>query len=1198
MFNKGRWEELFRRAFKNRLQRADSEIQVNVTRMVQLEYGLILLLKLPIEPESILCLPDLLTLHDLPALNHLSDDNWRMVRFARYRLPRYTSRQNWYDDLREYTRLPERVQLFDIEQNSDFENTRIQAIEKDVENWNDIEAYFPILDERPPYRIYPYNIASEGQKLQFFIQAQGSYRKHATQVTIPTGVTPKQPEWMSELPNLRQEHVEPFARKRQKPRCPQFVIDEADNLAESEIMQEKDPNRKWLSRNKNMSVTNPVSDDNHTIVVDGSAHFAGMVGSGKSTMVKVTIHRLLRTTKDTIVTVIVPSTVEAFNFADEINQLFGLSVEDTPIAVAYYGWTNRDKHIQAFLNENGGDDKHTGHRWVSTSCGLVSLIHPTEIVDMQAPPRPGSEPCERLSTVEPIVETDSDEEEPEVDNNLYACPYLSSCPSRQLVRDLKTARVIVTTAGGLQSRLPGYLDPRRLLLADYIYERSDIVFVDEADEVQAFQDDQFVNNVPLWGLPNALFSATDAPVSQALVYEALNEIEENWSFSVRDGAKYILPLLRMLNQIDNLSLRRWLGRSYFTAHRLFHSLARRMLGIPDWVPLSEMTKEEQSHYHFIGNIFSLMSSGDFTKLPDPDYVSPDKILHYGTLIEVWYACKLRDILSKATYNVPKRFLSDLEALVHRLLREDNLRQDLEHNLECLHQHMIEAAESEKITYLATDRETVETFIPKLMFALLVAGIDREVASLVYNMESRPPNITNLEASNFNPNFRSEHKVLPLAYTGPVFGTYSVPNEREPEKHSGQRGTHESLSRLEYINPGRELLLRFHELYRSFGIHGPHTVFLSGTSHLPDSTRWHIRTPVTAVLEANSEWRKTIREESHYAFEPSFYEDDKGRKRPIRVSGATGQSDDYDQAKFDALRQIAQYWGQQKTLEKELAELRNGGALWNRRQRILLFVNSYKQAKILGEFIRQYTNDNEYFTKMQVQWLKPNSDETYGGITRSSIENIAEMDVKILVAPILAIGRGHNILTPNDDEQEAKQAAFGATYFVVRPLTPPDDVNGIAAEINAYGADWLKNPPHSLLEKKTVREQETHLRQLTRSHWLEAEKRSYYKYLSEKERKDLAATTFGRFVQASGRLVRGGVPMRVRFIDAAWAPESAKNLAKSTHRIQDTVQTSLLVAMIQQLESYVSSADPIGKLLYEPFMGLAEIENLRRPKNNN
>src|SRR5690606_30001907 len=124
------------------------------------------------------------------------------------------------------------------------------------------------------------------------------------------------------------------------------------------------------------------------------------------------------------------------------------------------------------------------------------------------------------------------------------------------------------TAGALQSRLPGFFDPRRLLLADYIYEQVDVVFVDEADEVQAFEDDLFVNTVPLWNLPKGLFYAADAPVSNALRRDALSEIEENWAFSLRDGTKYILPILRMLSRPGSQSLRNWIGRSYFSAYRL------------------------------------------------------------------------------------------------------------------------------------------------------------------------------------------------------------------------------------------------------------------------------------------------------------------------------------------------------------------------------------------------------------------------------------------------------------------------------------------------------------------------------------------------------------------------------------------------------------------------------------------------------
>jgi hypothetical protein len=155
------------------------------------------------------------------------------------------------------------------------------------------------------------------------------------------------------------------------------------------------------------------------------------------------------------------------------------------------------------------------------------------------------------------------------------------------------------------------------------------------------------------------------------------------------------------------------------------------------------------------------------------------------------------------------------------------------------------------------------------------------------------------------------------------------------------------------------------------------------------------------------------------------------------------------------------------------------------------------------------------------------------------------------------------------------------------------VNGIAAEINCYGDKWLQQPHPDIASQSSVRNQEIALRRLALSHWHQAERRTYYKQLSVAERNDLAATTFGRFVQAAGRLVRGGVPVQIRFIDAAWAPESARYLCPSLkHRRLDTVYTSLLVAMICRLKVYTAANDPIGQLLYAPFAGLDDIDGLR------
>jgi hypothetical protein len=1188
MFKKGEWYQSLRELMIHRLGgEAVNYSHDTLRRMVEVEFGLRLLELLGLTQEPVITVSDLLTLHRLPRLHNFSDDEWRLISYARYRIPNYISRQRWRDDLREYALMPDRTKLYQVSRHTALDHQMLASTRKSLDFGGHLSAYDICIQERPSYQYSDYRMAHPGQIYYFDTYPENASRRYPVSVELPDNIIVQPPQWRSHVPNIKDnDQLERYIQTRQRRKRDSIHLDwTRDIVSESRLMESKDPDRNWAQRISEMSLQN--RDGTSDLTIDGQIHTVGMVGAGKSTLVKVVSHHIVRSGEDARIAVIVPSTMDAFSFANEINKILG-SDSDKPAAVVYFGWTGRDKYIRSFLNEHGDDPSHFGHRWVSQSCALMAHIAPSDMADMQSAPRPGTEPCEKLAD-SPLKSENDDLTRFQPPKRNIVCPFIAQCPSHQKLYDLEQARIIVTTAGALQSRLPGFFDPRRLLLADYIYEQVDIVFVDEADEVQSFEDDLFVNIVPLWNLPRGLFYAADAPVSSALRRDTLSEIEENWAFSLRDGAKYILPILRMLSRPGSQSLRYWIGRSYFSAYRLLQMAARRMIGLPDWVSTSDMTTDELEQYKFVSAIFSLLTAHDMTKIPDVEYASDDMIQQYGLHEVVYFAGKLRDLLARAVVNVPRDLEDDLLRLIRHILEVIGL--NLVDTLTKLEHQIEKYSERDGYPYVsATERETEKTFAHKLMFCLLSAGLDREIRALVYNADAQPSTVSGiLDVRDFNPNFRSTHARLPIAYTGSVFGTYYASGDRKPEHHKGERGEQETLARLEYVNPGRELLLQFHELYRLFGIEGPHVVFLSGTSYLPDSSRWHIRTPIGAVLKANTTWSDTIRDLSEYTFSPVVDEDN----QPIRVSGAGKTSSDSDQAKEDALRQIARYWGHNETLENQLDDLRRRGdelACWQDRDRLLLFVNSYTQSEILGKAIRQYSS----FGETSVQWLTPGSDEdVVDGISRASIENVASSETRILVAPLSAIGRGHNILT-----LDRTKAAFGATYFVVRPLNPPGDVNGIAAEINNYGAKWLNpdNPDERIAQMQYISEQETELRRLALEYWHHAEQRTYYSRLNPQERHDLGATTLGRFVQAAGRLVRGGVPMLVHFVDAAWAPISADRIA-GKHRKSDTPQTSLLVEMVCRLRAYTQPHDLYGSILYQPFTGLLHTQNLYFNEDN-
>jgi hypothetical protein len=87
------------------------------------------------------------------------------------------------------------------------------------------------------------------------------------------------------------------------------------------------------------------------------------------------------------------------------------------------------------------------------------------------------------------------------------------------------------------------------------------------------------------------------------------------------------------------------------------------------------------------------------------------------------------------------------------------------------------------------------------------------------------------------------------------------------------------------------------------------------------------------------------------------------------------------------------------------------------------------------------------------------------------------------------------------------------------------------------------------------------------------------------RRSLAATMAATIIQATGRLLRGGVPFLAYFVDAAWAPRSANQLP-------DAKKESLLIETIDIVNEYCQ--DTIGNALFGPLNdALQRIEGVVR-----
>jgi hypothetical protein len=280
--------------------------------------------------------------------------------------------------------------------------------------------------------------------------------------------------------------------------------------------------------------------------------------------------------------------------------------------------------------------------------------------------------------------------------------------------------------------------------------------------------------------------------------------------------------------------------------------------------------------------------------------------------------------------------------------------------------------------------------------------------------------------------------------------------------------------------------------------------------------------------------------------------------------------------------------------RQLAE--NDPDNWADRDRLLLLVNSYDQCKWIAEEMQglwgAMADKIHYLESSGNQEDETdNDDQIRTSLQRVDIEKFAQGNGKILVAPLQAIGRRFNILNAHG------KAAFGAVYFLTRPMPHPHDVPAIAQELNRRTQDWFEDDEFiAWKEGDSVYARGNELRRCSEDYWRRVELRKWYSQLHDEKdnpdmgadktklhanpRRDLAATTAGKVIQAVGRLMRGNVPFHAYFVDAAWGPQQAQRLnGKDTNL--DTPRTSLLAALIDVMAEYAES--PVGRALYKPLL---------------
>lgn len=465
--------------------------------------------------------------------------------------------------------------------------------------------------------------------------------------------------------------------------------------------------------------------------------------------------------------------------------------------------------------------------------------------------------------------------------------------------------------------------------------------------------------------------------------------------------------------------------------------------------------------------------------------------------------------------------------------------------------------------LPLEAPKIQEIATKLEFALLVCILQGKLHFMM-NRWKHVQDTLKLEAED------SMWFQAPPADYNSIIPAMPMGNQFAFQYHKSYKEQLGSLRFFRCTGVGRWSLLHFNDLFASDNIASPHILLMSGTSWAGKSPAYHVDIPVTGVLSPN-----TNKQFSIYSEFLHLYDNKNGKNEAIFVSGT-------EDKKQKNLERIITKLVEEEYFEQQLVDMKD--------RKILLVVNSYEQVKIVHDHLIRLGWGNRVvaLTKddNKSEWLDDDEQENYSTLQRGRVSEFAHKpDKVILIAPLKAIERGHNIVDENG------MAAIGAAYFLILPHPSPDDLSYAIHSINRWAIENYKIATGENLEKLG-----TNFRDKAYSQWLRLLHLPLR--LRTLDEKNLTAMHWDIAVslwQVVGRLIRGSSDASLFWCDAKFG----LNVAQMNEQ-EDTPSTSILVGIRDLLQPYFEDdSEQISKIdkqivqaLYRPFYeAIANTKNL-------
>jgi len=1088
------------------------------------------------------------------AADQIAVEGEQMVRIGRHLLWELRRRRNWHQLLAWYQELPSELRGFDV--TSDTESPRRLQPSIAYDRW---ELFEGTLTLPPPFAVRQMPVAEPGT----WRFTEG---RMWSSVTIPERLPMASPD---------PHHLTPV-RDAGPMRVPWSELHETAEWMDRLLADLELPAGNWKRRLSRIwpyvpNSSNTDYEQSNELVVDRLHHMVGMVGAGKSTLRDILAVWAARNGRRC--TLVVGDVAEALHLVALFDSL-GLA------AAPILGATTRERHIQRLHRRLANQGQSTllthdspGFDYLSTACPLDALRG----VETELPMQYSHSPCTRLQSVSkqrtrsvlsPLAPDAPNDDEPRKPR-LHGCPLWSSCPRHHGSRELANAMIWVATPASLvHSAVPAHQNVERIRYWELACRRSDMIIVDEADRVQMQLDTMFAPAAVLAGrAPNSWLDEVAQHKVEELARSGRVQLSDSdvmrWTAATNTVTAATDRIYFML--LRNPDLRTWVEADYFSAWTLQAKITSEWFGDDDAHDAADSPESSSAD-----------DTDDEQDEPDeaPSHPAPGEGMlsreDITQILDDFRDDPLGDGYRRSRQGRPRRpEAQPLIALTRQLLattgttaaREQAVRQLVA---------LSGRAEPKRGAY-KTDKEYLKAKrqfrrqTVQFEFTLILASLHNRL-DLMTEMWPRVEAALNLASSSNVLSRKPPEDYRPLVPESPMGNILGFQFQSDEESRNGLASG--ELRFFRCAGNGRELLLTMPDLAFADGLAAPAVLLMSGTSWAGTSTRYHVLAPVNSILKPPAEELKAI---ATSTFRTHFLAHN---GKPLRLSGARPHVRPIVLEQM--LSQLARRTADSglSPMEQELTAIADP-----RRRRLLILTGSYAEARRAKAFLdtiprwsgkvcQLVADDAEY----DMDWQADAA--TAGTLRRGDVAAFATTGAEVLVAPLLAVERGHNILFDG-------VAAIGSVYFLARPHPRPDDISLAIQAIN----DWASRHIHDgtfqaeFTDGDSLDEAGLKFRNQARAQWRYLLNRQLsWRRLKPKEKVSFTWDQLVVIWQVVGRLVRGGVPARVVFVDAPFAERAANRMANTDanknggKELVDTWKTSLLIAMHRVLDPYLSD-DP-------------------------